>query len=93
MGTVGQTLVKDLYNGRIVNQISCLECGRVSEREEDFLDMNVTVSGNESLASAFQVSTNLLPSPPLAQNRQTSYILNEYTILNEIRFLSKLVTL
>ena len=55
MGTAGHSLVKELYNGRIVNQIICLQCERVSEREEDFLDMNVTVSGNESLDKAFRV--------------------------------------
>ena len=49
------SMVQDMGDFQIVNQIKCLECGRVSEREEDFLDMNVTVGGNDSLAQAFQV--------------------------------------
>ena len=60
VGTAGHSLVKDLYNGCIVNQISCLECGRVSEREEDFLDLNVTVGGNDSLADALQVRLSMV---------------------------------
>ena len=33
VGTEGCHLVKDLYHGSIVNQITCQTCGRCSERQ------------------------------------------------------------
>ncbi|XP_064647574.1 ubiquitin carboxyl-terminal hydrolase 40-like [Lineus longissimus] len=49
VGTSGQNLIKNLYHGSVVNQIICQECGRVSENEEHFLDLTITVAGNIGL--------------------------------------------
>ncbi|KAL5006933.1 hypothetical protein ScPMuIL_015739 [Solemya velum] len=49
VGTSGRNLIRKLYHGTIVNQIICCQCGRVREREEDFLDLTVTIAGNSSL--------------------------------------------
>ncbi|CAI9548594.1 unnamed protein product, partial [Staurois parvus] len=42
-GTSGHNLIKNLYHGTVVNRITCQECGYVSERQEDFLDLTVVV--------------------------------------------------
>ncbi|XP_060066969.1 ubiquitin carboxyl-terminal hydrolase 40-like [Ylistrum balloti] len=49
VGTRGTDLISRLYHGMVVNQIICSVCGKVSEREEDFLDLTVTVAGNSDL--------------------------------------------
>ncbi|KAL4222900.1 ubiquitin-like protein-specific protease [Mactra antiquata] len=49
VGTSGSDLIKHLYKGKIVNQIRCTQCGKISEREEDFLDISVTVAGSSSV--------------------------------------------
>lgn len=49
VGTSGRHLINQLYHGTIVNQIECSVCGKISEREEDFLDLSVAVSGTSSL--------------------------------------------
>ncbi|XP_056392496.1 ubiquitin carboxyl-terminal hydrolase 40 isoform X2 [Hyla sarda] len=48
-GTSGHNLIKNLYHGTIVNRIQCQECGHVSERQEDFLDLTVAVKDMNSL--------------------------------------------
>ncbi|XP_046546355.1 ubiquitin carboxyl-terminal hydrolase 40-like [Haliotis rubra] len=52
VGTSGQSLIQRLYHGNIVNQIICKECGKISERREDFLDLTLSVSGMDSLETA-----------------------------------------
>ncbi|XP_071102445.1 ubiquitin carboxyl-terminal hydrolase 40-like isoform X2 [Haliotis cracherodii] len=52
VGTSGQSLIQRLYHGNIVNQIICQECGKISERREDFLDLTLSVSGMDSLETA-----------------------------------------
>lgn len=56
-GTSGHNLIKNLYHGTVVNRINCRECGYVSERQEDFLDLTVAVkemcSLEESLYNMF----------------------------------------
>ncbi|CAC5397449.1 USP40 [Mytilus coruscus] len=52
VGTSGKDLIKRLYHGTLVNQIICSVCGKVSEREEDYLDLTLTVTGNNSLEEA-----------------------------------------
>ncbi|OWF43139.1 ubiquitin carboxyl-terminal hydrolase 40-like [Mizuhopecten yessoensis] len=49
VGTLGTDLISKLYHGTVVNQIICTVCGKISEREEDFLDLTVTVAGNSDL--------------------------------------------
>ncbi|KAM5152933.1 ubiquitin carboxyl-terminal hydrolase 40 isoform 2-T2 [Mantella aurantiaca] len=48
-GTSGHNLIKNLYHGTVVNRIKCQECGYVSERQEDFLDLTVAVKDMCSL--------------------------------------------
>ncbi|XP_071977584.1 ubiquitin carboxyl-terminal hydrolase 40 isoform X2 [Engystomops pustulosus] len=48
-GTSGHDLIKNLYHGTIVNRIQCHECGHVSERQEDFLDLTAAVKDMSSL--------------------------------------------
>ncbi|XP_053373071.1 ubiquitin carboxyl-terminal hydrolase 40-like isoform X2 [Mercenaria mercenaria] len=56
VGTSGCNLIKQLYHGKIVNQIRCTQCGKVSEREEDFLDIPVAVAGLNSLEESLHVA-------------------------------------
>ncbi|KAG7247130.1 hypothetical protein CRUP_029654, partial [Coryphaenoides rupestris] len=50
--TSGSGLIHRLYHGTIVNNIVCRECGNVSQRREDFLDLTACVCGMGSLESA-----------------------------------------
>ncbi|XP_037550519.1 ubiquitin carboxyl-terminal hydrolase 40 [Nematolebias whitei] len=52
VGTSGSTFIHHLYHGTIVNSIVCKECGNVSQRQEDFLDLTVCVCGVSSLEEA-----------------------------------------
>ncbi|KAM6973166.1 ubiquitin carboxyl-terminal hydrolase 40 [Aplochiton taeniatus] len=52
VGTNGSTLIHRLYHGTTVNSIVCKECGNVSQRQEDFLDLTVCVRGVCSLEGA-----------------------------------------
>nr|DBA19934.1 TPA: hypothetical protein GDO54_015689 [Pyxicephalus adspersus] len=47
--TSGHNLINNLYHGTVVNRIRCQECGYVSERQEDFLDLTVAVKDRCSL--------------------------------------------
>ncbi|KAK3588315.1 hypothetical protein CHS0354_004734 [Potamilus streckersoni] len=46
VGTSGTQLIQKLYHGTTVNQITCSECNKVSEKEEDFLDLTLAVAGH-----------------------------------------------
>ncbi|CAE1293695.1 USP40 [Acanthosepion pharaonis] len=48
IGTLGQNLIHKLYHGQVVNQIICSECGKISERQEDFVDIPLTVTKESS---------------------------------------------
>ncbi|CAN9502416.1 unnamed protein product [Ophioblennius macclurei] len=50
--TSGSAFIHRLYHGTIVNSIVCKECGNVSQRQEDFLDLTVCVCGVLSLEEA-----------------------------------------
>ena len=52
--TSGEHLCEKLYKGLIVNQIKCLNCNNLSEREEHFYDINVQIIGCESLTSSLK---------------------------------------
>uniref|UniRef100_H2Z534 USP domain-containing protein n=1 Tax=Ciona savignyi TaxID=51511 RepID=H2Z534_CIOSA len=52
VGTSGDKLIQNLYKGVIVNQIACCSCRRISERDEEFLDLTVSVTGGRSLETA-----------------------------------------
>ncbi|KAL3831809.1 hypothetical protein ACJMK2_023512 [Sinanodonta woodiana] len=49
VGTSGTHLIQRLYHGTTVNQITCSECNKVSEKEEDFLDLTLAVAGHSGL--------------------------------------------
>ncbi|CAI9727683.1 ubiquitin carboxyl-terminal hydrolase 40-like [Octopus vulgaris] len=48
VGTSGQNLIHKLYHGQVVNKIICSECGNISERQEDFVDIPLSVSKDSS---------------------------------------------
>ncbi|XP_034050856.1 ubiquitin carboxyl-terminal hydrolase 40 isoform X2 [Thalassophryne amazonica] len=50
--TSGSAFIRHLYHGTIVNSIVCKECGNISQRQEDFLDLTVCVCGVASLEGA-----------------------------------------
>uniref|UniRef100_A0A671T6Y0 Ubiquitin carboxyl-terminal hydrolase 40-like n=1 Tax=Sinocyclocheilus anshuiensis TaxID=1608454 RepID=A0A671T6Y0_9TELE len=52
VGTSGSSLIHRLYHGTLVNQITCKECGNISERQEDFLDLTVSVRSVSGLEEA-----------------------------------------
>uniref|UniRef100_A0A671K8T7 Ubiquitin carboxyl-terminal hydrolase 40-like n=1 Tax=Sinocyclocheilus anshuiensis TaxID=1608454 RepID=A0A671K8T7_9TELE len=52
VGTSGSSLIHRLYHGTLVNQITCKECGNISERQEDFLDLTLSVRGVSGLEEA-----------------------------------------
>ncbi|XP_070345457.1 ubiquitin carboxyl-terminal hydrolase 40 isoform X7 [Equus asinus] len=52
VGTSGHDLINRLYHGTTVNQIVCKECKNVSEKQEDFLDLTVTVKNVSGLEDA-----------------------------------------
>uniref|UniRef100_A0A8C7GDK4 Ubiquitin specific peptidase 40 n=1 Tax=Oncorhynchus kisutch TaxID=8019 RepID=A0A8C7GDK4_ONCKI len=43
--TSGSAFIQHLYHGTTVNSIRCKECGNISQRQEDFLDLTVCVRG------------------------------------------------
>ena len=49
VNTAGQSLINDLYRGKMTNVIECRSCGKVSQHDEDFLDLCVSVSGSSRL--------------------------------------------
>ncbi|XP_006893520.1 PREDICTED: ubiquitin carboxyl-terminal hydrolase 40 [Elephantulus edwardii] len=52
VGTSGHDLINRLYHGIIVNQIVCKDCKNISEKQEDFLDLTVTVKNLSGLEDA-----------------------------------------
>ncbi|CAL1527379.1 unnamed protein product [Lymnaea stagnalis] len=54
VGTSGQNIINELYHGTIVNQITCSKCKKISEREEDFLDLTLAVAGTPGLETALK---------------------------------------
>jgi hypothetical protein len=48
----GERLCQNLYEGKVVNQILCTGCNRISSREESFYDLNLQVTNCDSLAVA-----------------------------------------
>ncbi|XP_019857565.1 PREDICTED: ubiquitin carboxyl-terminal hydrolase 40-like [Amphimedon queenslandica] len=54
VGTSGEQLIAQLYHGTSVQQVICGRCENVSEREEDFLDIPVALTGRGDLESALK---------------------------------------
>jgi hypothetical protein len=51
----GERLCQSLYEGKVINQILCTGCKRISTREESFYDLNLQVTNCENLASALHL--------------------------------------
>lgn len=56
VGTQGEPLVKNLYHGTSVTKVICQECSQVSEREEDYLDLPLILSGCSGLEESLYMS-------------------------------------
>jgi len=54
VNTSGQSMINDLYHGKMTNTIQCQLCGEVSERDEDFFDLCVSVSGSSRLEDSLE---------------------------------------
>jgi ubiquitin carboxyl-terminal hydrolase 40 len=48
-GTRGRTIIESLYSGKLVNQIKCLKCNTLREREEEFRDLCLPVENIPNL--------------------------------------------
>ncbi|XP_046396207.1 ubiquitin carboxyl-terminal hydrolase 40-like [Ischnura elegans] len=68
VGTSGMDLISRLYRGTVVNQVECLKCNFVSEREESFFDLTISVSGHNALEGSLK-STYLIPEKMIGSNR------------------------
>lgn len=53
-GTKAETLLPDMFSGKIKTYISCINVDYESSRVEDFWDVQLNVSGNKSLQDSFQ---------------------------------------
>ncbi|CAF0830036.1 unnamed protein product [Brachionus calyciflorus] len=49
VNTKQSKLIQNLYKGTYINKIKCLSCLNVFEREEEFLDLPITVQGSPNL--------------------------------------------
>jgi ubiquitin carboxyl-terminal hydrolase 40 len=58
VGTRGEHLIGRLYRGTFTQQIVCQSCGHVSEREEEFLDIPVALTGRAGLQQALREMFN-----------------------------------
>ncbi|GFS61409.1 ubiquitin carboxyl-terminal hydrolase 40 [Trichonephila inaurata madagascariensis] len=56
VGTSGKDLISQLYHGSTITEIVCQICGKISEREEDFLDLNVIVAGYNNLQDSLNAT-------------------------------------
>ncbi|XP_064401493.1 ubiquitin carboxyl-terminal hydrolase 40-like isoform X3 [Halichondria panicea] len=56
LGTSGEQLISKLYHGVFVQQIICQVCGRVSEREQEYLDLAMALSTSPTLEGVLQES-------------------------------------
>ncbi|VDK38693.1 unnamed protein product [Taenia asiatica] len=55
--TSEKTLISDLYKGAFRTTIKCLACGQVSERNDEFQDVNLSVSQCDSVEDALNYHT------------------------------------
>jgi hypothetical protein len=55
--TPASDLISNLYKGVTVNQIVCTNCKNVSEREEAFQDVTLTVAGLGSVTASLAAAT------------------------------------
>ncbi len=55
--TKGEKLCQQLYQGLLLNRITCQSCHRVSEREEHYYDLNIQVLNCVDIAAALRKYT------------------------------------
>ncbi|EGD76051.1 hypothetical protein PTSG_00761 [Salpingoeca rosetta] len=55
----GERIIRDMYEGKLVNIVQCLECGAASRREESFLDISVPVKDLVSLQQGLSKFTEM----------------------------------
>lgn len=51
VGTSGHDIIKNLFRGVIANTTTCLNCKKVSERPEEFLDLNIAIATQSTLSA------------------------------------------
>lgn len=56
LGTPGEALIKNLYHGTSVTKVTCQECWKIREREEDYLDLPLILSGCKDLEESLSMS-------------------------------------
>lgn len=52
VNTSQSQLIQKLYKGTIINKIHCLSCSTIKNRDEEFLDLQITVQGSNSLENS-----------------------------------------
>lgn len=52
VNTKQSDLIQRLYRGTIINKIHCLNCNNIKQREEEFLDIPITVQHSDSLQTS-----------------------------------------
>jgi ubiquitin carboxyl-terminal hydrolase 40 len=67
-GTSGEQLISHIYHGTSVSKVICQKCGRVSGREEEFLDIPIALSGCDSLEE--RLKENFITMETLDGNNQ-----------------------
>lgn len=55
IGTSGSQLIQSIFHGSTVNQVTCLSCQFVSERNEDFLDIQVPLQDVNNVEDALDM--------------------------------------
>ena len=81
-GTQQESLIGELYHGVLVNQVACLRCGHVSEREEAFSDIPIVVKVDRHLEHSFVAAVGYFRSLPGMQARLFDRISSAAMIVN-----------
>lgn len=58
-GTKETNLINDLFRGVQCTRIRCLKCGRVSERNDEFQDVNLSVMEHDSIEASLAAHTQM----------------------------------
>ncbi|THD22805.1 Ubiquitin carboxyl terminal hydrolase 47 [Fasciola hepatica] len=58
-GTSETNMINDLYRGVQCTRIRCLRCGRISERNDEFQDINLSVMDHDSVEASLIAHTQL----------------------------------
>jgi len=55
--TSGSSLIHRLYHGTLVNQITCKECGNISERQVRMQHVRLNFSSSGPICNLFKISS------------------------------------